>query len=176
MEQTYTVYKNDIQVGNQKSLMAIWNPSGSARIIKVYRIGILNPRTTAVSGVICNMTLRKTTNFSSGTDLTFFSHYVSNESIPGSTGIRAITGASYSSAGEILRHLARSIDEPIVNGAGIDELENIVSYNIIWDAGYLNQNLQPLVLREGEGTHVMCDTNTTARYVDIFMELTVGEV
>lgn len=171
-EKTYTVYVNAEQFGNGKSMFAIWNPTSSGRVIRIYRIGLLNSNITAVTGVMAVLSLTRITACSSGVALDFVKHDSTNPDMPGATGITAVTGGTVT-ATDVMRRIPWSTDEPAAGGTGVDEWQAFVPLNIIWDAGYGDSNVKPLTLRETQGIHLQCDTNTTAGYLDAWAELTI---
>ena len=82
MAQTYTAAGIGVAFGNNKSMLGIFNGVGSGRVVRVYRVWVLNNQTAAVTGVLTTWTLRKTSAQSAGTAITPTKHDTASETAP----------------------------------------------------------------------------------------------
>jgi hypothetical protein len=168
MANTWTLYGSGIAFAVNKAMTGILN-TGS-RVIRIRRMGLLNNQTAAVTGVVCFGELRRytTAGISGHTPLTPLTHDSLNSAL---VGVTAFTGGTPSGTVDVLRRYLWSSDEPAVSGATVDELECLPALSILWDAGYADQNVQPLVLRQNEML-VLYNTVGAAGLVDIWIEFT----
>lgn len=170
MANTYTAAALGISFAANKSMIGIYNGTGSGVIIKVYRIWILNNQTVAVTGVLTNIEIRRISNGSGGNAITPTKHVSSNPSLPAQV---IVASAMTTTNTDLLRRIVWSTDEPVANAtATIDELETLPSLCVIWDSGYTDPDVQPLTLREGEGVSVL-NIGATVGVADFFIEFTM---
>ena len=169
MARTYDVVATAVTFGNGKSMISIWNASGSSVVVKIRRVLLLNNQTVSGTGVLATLEFRKITAHSGGTALSALKRDMNDADMNASVSLA--TGATVT-GGDLLRKILWSTDEPAISSSTIDEWETFVPLNYIWDAGYADSNVQPLTLRAGEGCHLKCTTNTTVMNVDIFVEVT----
>ena len=171
MANTYTIAATGVSFAANKSMIGIFNGSGSGQVIRVYRIWLLNNQTVAVTGVMTNIELRRLTAGSGGNAITPTKHATANPSLPA----QIITASAMTvTESDLLRRFIWSTDEPVANAtATIDELETLPVFGTIWDAGYADANVEPLVLREGQGISVK-NIGATVGIVDAFIEFTSG--
>lgn len=171
MAQTFTAYYPAVAFAANKNMAGIINGHAS-EILKIRRIGLLNTQTAAVTGVICQLEVRLytgTPSLAGNTGVTPTSHDSTNS---------APTTATYGHAGTVAGTLAGtfrrvfwSSDEPAISTATSDELECFVPFNIIFDAGYGDTNVQPLTLRQNEMVLVF-NTTGAAGTLDTWIEFT----
>lgn len=174
MAQTYTVAAQGISFALNKCMLGIFNGVGSGRIIRIYRVLLLNNQTVAVTGVLTTMELRRTTAGSGGTTLTPVKHDSTNETPPAQLAVATNQTVTTS---DLFRRFIWSNDEAVANAAAtLDELETLPSLNYIWDVGYDDANVEPIVLREGQGFAIVNTGNTSVGNVDLFIEFTLASV
>lgn len=171
MAQTFTAYFSGIAFAQNKNMGAILNTSAS-EVLKVYRIGLVNAQTVGVTGVITEINVRliqTSATLTSSTTITPTSHDSTNT---------APASATYGSAGTIggtpatIRRTIWSNDEPATGVLTNDEMECFIPFNIIWDAGYGDSNVQPITLRQNQMLYVFNVTNTAVGTLDVWMEFT----
>jgi hypothetical protein len=155
-----------------RSLLKVFNASGSGVVLRVYRIWVLNNQTTAVTGVVPRIdVVRVTTNPSGGSANTPIKHDTNSANLPAQ--VTAATLDSTVTVANTFRRILWSSDEPAVGAATVDELEMVVPLNLLWDGGYGDSNVEPIVCREGEGVSVYCPgIASAAGIVDIIIEFT----
>lgn len=172
MAQTYTLAAIGATFGNNKSMLGVFNGSGSGRIVRVYRVWVLNNQTSAVTGVLTTWAIRRTSAQSGGTALTPVKHDTTSENFPAQVAVA--TGATVTLTSDApFRTFMWSNDEPAVSSAVSDELECIVPLMCMWDSTG-DPNLEPIVLREGQGVSIHHTGSTTVGLVDIFVEVTLA--
>jgi len=172
MAATYRVKASNVVFGSGKSLLALWNGAGSANVLKVNRIWLLNNQvgTAAGTGVIIELQIVLIT-----------AHTASNKILPVKmvqtsaaldVNVACSSGATVTES-SIFRRVSWSGDEPAQSELTTDTLQLIPSLNLVWDAGYVGSGLEPLTLNASQGVHVKCVTATTATYMgDIIIEFT----
>jgi hypothetical protein len=118
------------------------------------------------------MELRRITSASGGSVITPMKHDTTNESFPAQ--IVVSTGTTVSTS-DLFRRVAWSNDEAAANAAvTMDELETIVPLNCIWDVGYTDTTVEPIVCREGFGVALINTGNTAVGTLDVFFEVTLA--
>jgi hypothetical protein len=172
MAQTYTVAATGIASALNKSMIAVFNGSGSGRIVRVYRVWMLNTQPSAITGALNTMELRRTSAGSGGTAITPTKHDSTNESFPAQV---VVSTNQTVTATDLLRRWIWSTDEPAAAAAvTIDELETMPALNLIWDVGYGESAVEPITLREGYGLSVQCTGSSATGTADLFFECTLA--
>ena len=171
MAQTFTAYFSGIAFAATKNMGAILNTSAS-EVLKVYRVGLVNAQTSGVTGVITELNVRivqTSATLTSSTTITPISHDTTNT---------APASATYGSAGTVggtpatVRRTIWSNDEPATGTLTNDEMECFIPFNIVWDAGYGDSNVQPMTLRQNQMFYVWNVTSTAVGTLDTWMEFT----
>jgi hypothetical protein len=172
MAQTYTVGVVGATFGNGKSMLGLFNGSGSSRILRVKRIWVLNNQTSGVTGVLTTFELRRTSAQSGGTSQTPVKHDTTSEAIPAQ--VLSATGPTVTETGDAaMRRWMWSNDEPAASTLTNDETECIVPLNCVWDSTG-DSDIEPITLREGQGISVKHSGSSTVGVCDIFIEFTMG--
>jgi hypothetical protein len=171
MAQTYTAAAVGATFGNNKSMLGVFNGAGSGRVVRVYRIWVLNNQTAGVTGVLTTWALRRTTAQSGGTAITPVKHDTTSETAPAQ--VLFATGATATLALTELRRWMWSNDEPAASSATSDEFETLVPLNCVWDSTG-DANIEPIVLREGEGISVHHSGSSAVGLCDVFVEYTLA--
>lgn len=169
MAETFTAYLRDVTVAPNKSLMTLFNGSGSGRVLRLARIQCLNSSPTARAGVITNFDIRLVSASSGGTTVVPTKHLPSQTSLPAQ--VLLTTGAT-DTVGALLRRFMWSTDEPSATTLTIDELQTIPALNVVWDLGYQDPTVPKLVLREGQGIALRQAGSGTVGLVDVRFEFT----
>jgi len=170
MLETYTIPATAIAYASGKSMLGIFNAAASVKMIKVWRIWVLNNGTAAVTGVLTTFQLQLSTAQSAGSAITPVKHDSANAAIDANVAIAS--GATVTD-GNLLRQILYSNDEAIASGATQDEWELLVPLNCVWDSGYGDSNIQPITLRSSDqGFHVKHSGTSAVGSCDIFAEIT----
>lgn len=173
MAQTYTAGFLAIAFGNNKSMAAIFNGSGSGRIVRVKRIWVLNNQTAAVTGVLTTWALKRSNAQSAGTAVTPTKHDTASEAMPAQVAIA--TGATVTQTSDVAyRQWVWSNDEPAASSGTSDEFECLIPLNCVFDATTGDADIEPIVLREGQGLDVRHTGSSTVGVCDIFIEFTLA--
>lgn len=173
MAATYRAMASNVVFGNNKSMIALWNGAGSADILKVNRIWVLNNQvgSAAGTGVLITLELRKITAYTGATKI--FPVKLKKTSSDLDSNVAASFGATVTDATELLRRLIWSGDEPAQSELTTDTWQLLQNINCIWNTGYYDTNTEPLVLNASEGIHVKCATSTSATFLgNVIIEFT----
>lgn len=170
MAATYTSSGIALTFGANKSISTIFNDTGSGVVIRIYRILILNNQTVAIAnGVLTSIEIRRVTASTGGSNLTVVKHDTSSSTLPAEVYVK--TGAT-DTVTDRLKQFYWSTDEPAATGTTLDEWECIPVFNYIWESGYGESTIDPIVLREGEGIAIKQPGSNTLGSCDIFIEFT----
>ena len=173
MAQTYTLATTDVAFALNKCMLGVFNGAGSSRVVRVYRIWALNNGIALVTGVLTSLELRRITAGSGGTPVTPSKHDTGSEAFP--VQIVVSTNMIYT-ASDTFRRAIWSNDEAIgtTTAVSIDEMEVCVPLCLLWDVGYADSTVEPIVCREGYGAALINTGNTAVGVVDVFMEVTLA--
>jgi hypothetical protein len=169
MAETFTLLVQGTAFASNKSLLSLFNGVGSGRVLRVYRVWALNNQTIGVIGVMTMIELRRITASSGGTAQTPIKHDTNNPNLPAQ--VTASTGPT-DTVTDLFRRVLWSADEPAVGTGTNDELECLPANGLLWDAGYADANVDPIVLREGQGLSLRQPGANTIGVVDVMFEFT----
>jgi len=158
-----------VTFGNLKSMLDVFNATGSGRILRVYRAYQFNNGLSAVTGVLTTMRLYRSIASSGGTVITPVAHDSTNAALPAqvTSGFgRTVTDS------DLFRQYVWSNDEPVVSGTTLDEWELLVPFAEIWNAGYADANIQPITCRENQGFHIKHQGSSAVGSNDFEIEFT----
>jgi hypothetical protein len=173
MAQTYTAGFLAVAFGNNKSMAAILNGAGSGRVIRVKRIWVLNNQTAAITGVLTTFALKRSNAQSAGTAVVPTKHDTASEAMPAQ--VLVATGATVTQTSDVAyRQFVWSNDEPAASSGTSDEFECLVPLNCIWDSATGDTDIEPIVLRAGEGLDVRHTGSSAVGTADIFIEFTLA--
>lgn len=171
--QTWTALVQGAAPAQNKYMLAMFNGAGSGRIFRLYKVYIVNMQSGAVTGVDVTFEFRFITSMTigTGTVVTPVTHDTTNTGLP--VQLLVATTPQTVGDGSLLRTWHWSSDEAAIEVATQDEIEMLHTYSLFWESGaYDNTNIQPLVMREGEGLAIKCTTNTTVGAGDYVFEFT----
>lgn len=171
MANTWRATSQAVAYASAKHMLDVFNSSSSARYVRVYRCYMFNNGTAAVTGVLTNVQIRRTTAASAGTTVTPVAHNSANSALDANT--TAGTGRTIT-ATSIFRQILFQNDEPAVSTLDMDALLTLVPYAEIWNAGYGDTNVEPLVCRAGqnEGVSIQQPGSNAVGTADLEMEFT----
>ena len=172
MAATYVIGATGVAFAQAKSMIAVFNGTGSGRVVRVYRGWMLNTQPSAVAGGMNNMELRRITTGSGGTSLTPMKLNSTNESFPAQIVVSTNQSVTVQ---DLIRRWVWSTDEPLGPGLfTVDELETVVAYNMFWSVNE-GEAVEPITLREGYGLSVQCSTAAfTVGTTDLFFEVSLA--
>lgn len=169
MSNTWRATAGAAAYASAKDMINVFNGAASARIIRARRAYQFNNGTTAVVGVLTTMQIRRITSASAGTAITPVAHDTSNSALDAAT----TAGTNQTVVGsDIFRRYVWSNDEPVVSGATQDEWELLVPNAEVWNAGYGDTNVQPIVCRAGQGFEIFHSGSTAVGTADLEIEFT----
>jgi hypothetical protein len=169
MAATWRATGSAIAFANSKDMLNIFNGTSSTRIIRAYRAYHFNNGTTAVAGVLTTMQIRRITSASGGTAVTPVKHDTNSSALDGNT--TAGTGQTITGS-DIFRRYVWSNDEPAVSAATMDEWELLVPNAEVWNAGYGESTIEPIVCRATQGFEIFHSGSTAVGSNDFEIEFT----
>lgn len=172
MAATYRVSASNIVFGNNKSMIALWNGAGSADVLKVCRIWILNNQvgTAAGTGIFITFELRLITAYTGATKL--FPIKLKKTSANLDANVVCSAGATVTDD-SMFRRIFWSGDEPAQSELTTDTWQLLPNLNLVWNSGYVDSIIEPITLNASQGIHLKCTTNTTATFLgDCIIEFT----
>lgn len=173
MAQTYRSVVTGATFASNKSMLTLFNGSGSGRIIRVKRIWQLNNQTSGVTGAITTMEIRRISASTGGTAASVVKHDTSSESLPAQVTTATGPTDTLTSDPALMRYMW-SNDEPAVSSLVSDETETIPLLACTFDAATGDADLEPLVLREGEGVSVRHTGASAVGVCDVIIEFTLA--
>lgn len=152
MAATYIVQMSGIPLAlANESLLALFNGSGSGKILKVYNIWLRNSVLAAQTG---SQNIIQLNRINAATASNYTTPPVSKDSSNASLPSQVIAGSKFTVTVDVLfRRVAWSNDEPVPLGGSVDEAETF-PWMFLWDCGFADANVEPLVLREGFGLSI----------------------
>lgn len=150
MADTWRATAQAVTFATNKDMLDVLNATGSGRVLRVYRAYQFNNFVSAITGVLFTMTLRRTTAATSGTTVTPIPHDTSN------TTLAAQITAGYNrtltlGTPSLIRQYNWVNEEPVVAGTTQANWLTLLPYTEVWNSGYGDSNVDPIVLREVEG-------------------------
>ena len=174
MGSTYFLPATGVANASGKNLIAIYNGNGSGKTVRIWRVFVSNAQTSAITGgTTIAIVGRFYTAYSGGTGLTPVSMDSANPSFP--SQIVSATGPTGITITDVVRQLSFFTDEFVVSDTASDILNVIPGLSVYLDFGYLDENLEPFMLAEGEGfaiqhTGAAYANNSTVGTFDIYVE------
>lgn len=168
-EPTFVAVASNVAVGNNKSLISVYNPSASTKTLRIREVRLGNSATTAVTGVAAVIGVRRFITASTptgGSAVTIAGHDTANAL---ESGVAARTGATIS--GEEATALCRGRFSTDEWGPGTLDVEGHQQSFMNYFPLYRKEDPQeqPIVLRPGEGLTVKFETNSTAGAFDVLV-------
>ncbi len=170
MAATWRATAQDVAFANAKSMLDIFNASGSGRVLRIRRVYQFNNVPIAVTGVLTTMRLVRTSGpATGGSTITPVAHNTVSAALPAQ--VTAGTDRTNTDV-DLFRQYLWSNDEPAITIFGLDEWECMVPFAEVWDAGYGDSDVQPIVCREVQGFHIKHQGSTTVSQTDLEIEFT----
>jgi hypothetical protein len=169
MAATWRATGGAIAYAATKDMLDVFNATGTARVIRAYRMYWFNNGTTAVTGVITTGQVRRITAASAGTAVTPVKHDTSSGALDANTTCgtnRTVTGT------DIFRRFLFVNEEPVVAGTTQANWLTLVPFAEIWNAGYGDTNVEPVTCRAAEGVHLFHSGSSTVGTADLEIEFT----
>lgn len=165
---TFMVTAENIQIGNNKSMISLLNAVGSTVFVKIKTITISNVQTATVVGILAQMRLHKISAHSVGTALTPVS-FDSGDSL--NVAVTARTGATVTEGVFFKKQLLQTNEISGGGGTGTDTL--VALLETLFPFFSEANDSKALVLRANEGIHIRQATNSTVGTFDLTIVFTV---
>lgn len=167
----FTAYYPLVSFAANKNMGAALNESG---VLYVRRIGLTNAQATGVSGALCQLEVRvyqdtETPKLTGMTQVLPIAHDTRSSAAKLGSAIFGHAG-TVTGTSSTIRRVFWSSDEPSNAAGTLDELETIVPLYVILDAGYGNDEVQPITLRPGQMVAVW-NTTGAAGLLDTWIEV-----
>lgn len=169
MANTWRATAQGVAFANAKSMIDIFQDGSGTRVHRAYRMYQFNNGTTGVTGVLTTMRVTRITAASGGSAVTPVAHDTNNTSLAANT--TAGNGRT-TTASDVFRQYIWSNDEPGVSANTIDEWELLVPFAEIWNAGYGDSNVQPIVCRATQGVQILHSGSSAVGSNDFEIEFT----
>lgn len=160
-----------VAFANAKDMLAVFN-STSTHVLKVYRCYQFNV-TTAVTGVITTMQIRRLTEASAGTKVFPCCHNSDNIFLPGdifSGTNQTVTGT------DVFRRYLWTNEEAAATSNDWDNWELLVPFAEVWAAGANDSTIQPLTARQNQGIEIFHSGSSAVGSSDLEIEFAVEEI
>ena len=169
MAATFRATGGGIAYASSKDMLNVFNGTATARVIRVYRAYWFNNGTTAVTGVLTTAQCRRITAASGGTAVTPVKHDTNSSNLDAAT----TAGTNQTTTGsDIFRRFLFVNEEPIVAGTTQANWLTLVPFAEVWNAGYGDTNVEPLVCRSSEGVHLFHSGTSAVGTADLEIEFT----
>ncbi len=169
MAATFRATGGGIAYASSKDMLNVFNGTSSARIIRVYRAYWFNNGTTAVTGVLTTGQCRRITAASSGTAVTPVKHDTNSSNLDANT----TAGTNQTTTGtDIFRRFLFVNEEPVVAGTTQANWLTLVPFAEIWNAGYGDTNVEPVVCRATQGFQLFHSGTSAVGTADLEIEFT----
>lgn len=169
MADTWRAIALGVAFASGKSMLDIFQAGIGTRVYRVRRAYQFNNGLTAVTGVLTTMRCVRITAASLGTAITPVAHDTANAALP--ADLTAGTGQTVTET-DLFRQYIWSNDEPSVSGSTMDEWELMVPFAEVWNAGYGDATVQPIVCRPGQGFHIKHQGTSAVGSNDFEIEFT----
>lgn len=169
MANTWVASSQSVAFASGKSMLDVFNKTGSARVIRVYRILCFNSQTATVTGVWAQLRIYRITTASSGSTVTPFPKDTTNTAIS-SSNTDAGTGRTTTRT-DLLRQVWWTTDQVAVDNT-IKTWSTYLPVATIWNAGYKETTIQPIVCPADNGVNVYNNNATAVGTADFEIEFT----
>jgi len=169
MAATWRATSGAVAYANAKDMLNVFNGTSSTRIIRAYRGYWFNNGTAAVTGVITTAQCRRITAASAGTAVTPVKHDTNSASLNANTTCgtnQTITGS------DIFRRFLFVNEEPVVGGTTQANWLTLIPFAEVWNAGYTDTNVEPIVCRATQGFELFHSGSSTVGTADLEIEFT----
>ena len=169
MAATFRATGGGIAYASSKDMLNVFNGTATARVIRVYRGYWFNNGTAAVTGVLTTAQCRRITAASGGTAVTPVKHDTNSSNLDAAT----TCGTNQTTTGsDIFRRFLFVNEEPIVAGTTQANWLTLVPFAEIWNAGYGDTNVEPVVCRATQGLQLFHSGSSAVGTADLEIEFT----
>jgi hypothetical protein len=169
MAATWRATGGAIAYANAKDMLNVFNGTATARVIRAYRCYWFNNGVTAVTGVLTTAQVRRITAASAGTAVTPVKHDTNSSALDAAT----TCGTNQTTTGtDIFRRFLFVNEEPVVAGTTQANWLTLVPFAEIWNAGYGDTNVEPIVCRATQGIQLFHSGSSAVGSADLEIEFT----
>lgn len=172
MVATYKATATGVAYAANKSMLTLFNGVGSGQILRVKRIWHLNNQTAAVTGVLTTMEVRRISASSGGTAVTPVKHDTASTTPPAQVLIATGPTDTLTADAAYMRYMY-SNDEPAASSLTNDETECVPVLSCVLDLTG-DTDIEPIVLREGQGLCLRHTGSTVVGVTDVIIEFTMA--
>lgn len=172
-EETWSILAEDVQlVGDVFNVViGFWLDTTNPAMIKVRRIYLFNAQTSAIDDGYVTMRIFRTDEIGSGTSIQPFPYDTNNRPLP--PDFRAQHTASYGSELTVFRQFLWYVKEIGGGGRYLASLELLIPFAEVWNAGYGDPDVQPIIIRQLYGCALrILETSPPSGRVTAEMEFT----
>jgi len=169
MAETHRATSGGVAYTNGKDMLNVFNGGASAKVVRAYRGTWLNNGTTAVTGVVTTAQVRRITAASGGTGVTAVKHDTASAALDAATTCgtnQTVTGS------DIFRRFLYINEEPVVAGTTQANWLTLIPFGEIWNAGYGDSNIEPIVCRAAQGFELFHSGSSAVGSADLEIEFT----
>lgn len=174
-EATFTVVAPAVVLGNGKSLLSLYNPSASTKVLKLREYYVRNSQTSAVTGVAAQLEVHKIVSGTAPTGGTNLTTSIETHDTNDTLGAGILAGTGHTISGEntasldIMRISSDEWGPGTLDQEGSQQtISNYLPARVKRDSAQ-----KPLVvMRAGQGVTLKCATNTTAGSFDLIFLFT----
>jgi hypothetical protein len=159
------------------SHLALFNGPGSGKVLRIYRVWVVNSaQDTGLTGAQQLLGLNRITAVTASN---WRIEPVSYDSTAPNIPVQILAGSKFTvTTTDLFKRVAWSSDEVNSQTSTIDEHQLVPGFTYLWDVGYNDANVEPIVCREGFGVSVQNIGYTAvapanAGYLDVFIEFTM---
>lgn len=156
-----------------KHMIDLAAESDYGRVSRVRRLYHFNNGTGSVTGVLTEMRVNRVTTVGAtaptgGSTVTPIAHDTNSSAL---SNITAGTGRTLTVSAPFRKYIW-SNDEPAVSGASMDEWELFVPFATVFEAGYGDSNVEPIVCRPTFGVCITQQGTSAVGSADLEIEFT----
>lgn len=169
MAATWRATATAVAYASAKDMLNVFNGAASTRIIRAYRAYWFNNGTAAVTGVLTTAQVRRITAASVGTAVTPVKHDTNS----GALNVNTTCGTGQTVTGtDIFRRFLFVNEEPVVAGVTMANWLTLVPFAEVWNAGYGDTNIEPIVCRATQGFELLHSGASAVGTADLEIEFT----
>lgn len=166
---TFTAIAQGITPGANKSMLAVFVPSGNAAVLRLQRVYLRNVQTAGVNGVMTTFELRRLSALSGGTAVT---PGVMDTADTLTSGVLCVTGGTFTAGNIVDRWRLSGEEVDITANPTVTSADRPFQNVNLWNVGLPPEGA--LTVRAAQGFHIQCSTNTTVGSFDVVFVFTQG--
>lgn len=178
MADTFMLLANGIPLtAVNTSMLALFNGVGSGKVLRVYRVWVTNTnQDVAITGARALIGLNRIT---AATASNWTVPPIPYNTAAAAVPAQVTSGAKFTvTTTDLFRRMAWSTEEPVLTSALVESQQLKKELMTLWDVGFADANVEPIVCREGFGVSVQnighsATAPANAGYLDLFIEFTM---